>query len=333
MKEVATMKFLFKLGHILQAGRFPRAMLMAAALLAFCFVSSSHAGNSGAGQRPANLCTKTSNDLLDSCEAGAESDFSLAIANCDNLPTPQERRACQEQARQDKKAATELCQAQFEARQQICEELGRGPYNPVINPENFVNTIDNPYFPLKPGTIYIYEGQTEKGLEHVEVRVTNETKEIFGVTCVVVKDTGTVNGELAEDTIDWYAQDRDGNVWYFGENSLSYEDGLIVSLEGSWTAGVDGAKPGIIMKAHPAMGDLYRQEFAPGVAEDMAQVLSLHESVTVSAGSFTNCVMTKDFSPIEPDTIEHKLYAPGVGNVRIVDVETGNHLDLISKTP
>ena len=202
------MKFLSKLGQTVWAGRLSLGMLGAVLLLSFCLLVNSEArnsegGNSGAGQRPSNLCAKTSNDILESCTSGAESDYSLALANCDNLPTPQERRACQEQAREDMKSATELCQAQFEARQQICEELGRGPYNPVINPENFVNKVDNPYFPLKPGTTYICEGQTEKGLEHVEVRVTNETKEILGVTCVVVRDTVTVNGELAEDTIDW----------------------------------------------------------------------------------------------------------------------------------
>jgi hypothetical protein len=243
---------------------------------------------------------------------------------------------CRQQALQDRKSGFEDCRAQFAARQEICKTLGKDPYNPVIDPANFSTStvINNTYFPLTPGTTYIYEGTTEKGFEHDEVTVTSKTKNILGVECIVVKDTVTVDGVLAEDTIDWYAQDTTGNVWYFGENSLEYDkDGLIVSTEGSWTAGVDGAKPGIIMEANPQVNDLYRQEFALGVAEDMAEVIALNQSVTVTAGTYDNCVETKDFSPLEPDVAEHKFFAPGVGNVQVVDVTTGQHLDLISITP
>jgi len=158
------------------------------------------------------------------------------------------------------------------------------------------------------------------------VTVTNETKEIMGVTCVVVRDTVTVDGELVEDTFDWYAQDKYGNVWYFGEESKQYEDGDLVSLEGSWKAGVDGAQPGIIMEADPVVGDLYRQEFAPGEAEDMGEVLALGETVTVPAGTFTDCLKTKDFTPMEPEVVEHKYYAPGVGVVKEVMVEGGTDI-------
>jgi len=241
------------------------------------------------------------------------------------------------QALQDRKLGFEDCRAQFASRQEICKTLGRDPYNPIINPADFVTVIDNPYFPLSPGSIYVYDGITEKGNEHVEVTVTDETKVILGVTCVAVRDPVTVDGLLEEDTIDWYAQDVSGNVWYFGENSLSYEGGLIVSLEGSWTAGVDGAKPGIIMKANPQVGDLYRQEFALGTAEDMAQVIGLNQPTTTPIpnppGPFNDCLETKEFSPLEPDVNEHKFYAPGIGNVQTVDVTTGNHLDLTSFTP
>lgn len=294
-------------------------------LLAFCLVSIS-----STEVKASNLCKETSQDLKKSCKHNTESAYSLAKAKCDNLPTSEERKTCDQQAKADKKEGADLCKAQFDARQEVCKGLGQGPYNPVINPADFVATIDNPYFPLTPGTTYIYEGITEKGLEHVETTVTTDTKVILGVTCTVVRDTVTVDGVLEEDTFDWYAQDKSGNVWYFGENSLSYEGGLIVSLAGSWIAGVDGAKPGIIMEASPKVGDLYRQEFSAGVAEDMAEVLSLNESVTVPAGTYTNCIKTKDFSPIEPDAIEHKLYCPGVGNVKIIDVETGNHTDLLA---
>jgi hypothetical protein len=315
-----------RLGSTVLTGR-PTQVVLATTmmLLVFCLVSIS----SAAAKEP-NLCKEISQDLQKSCKASTSSAYSLAKAKCDNLPTSEERKTCDQQAKADKKARGEECKAQFDARQEVCNGLGQSPYNPIINPADFVATIDNPYFPLTPGTTYIYEGITERGLEHVETTVTTDTKVILGVTCNVVRDTVTVDGVLAEDTFDWYAQDKTGNVCYFGENSLSYEGGLIVSLAGSWIAGVDGAKPGIIMEASPKVGDLYRQEFSAGVAEDMAEVLSLNESVTVPAGSYTNCIKTKDLSPIEPDAIKHKLYCPGVGNVQIVDLETGNHTDLLA---
>ncbi|MFH0813067.1 MAG: hypothetical protein V2A69_09545, partial [Pseudomonadota bacterium] len=183
--------------------------------------------------------------------------------------------------------------------------------------------------PLTPGTTRIYEGQTEEGTEVIEVHVTDDIREILGVPCLVVRDTVTVDDELVEDTYDYFAQDKEGNVWYFGENSYTYEDGKIVSVDGSWIAGVDGAKPGIVMEAHPEVSDVYRQEFAPGEAEDLGEVLSLNESVTVPYGSFGSCLMTKDFSPIEPDVEEHKYYAPGVGVVLELNVETGERVELV----
>lgn len=207
------------------------------------------------------------------------------------------------------------------------------PYAPVIEPANFVEGVDNQYFPLTPGTTYIYEGETEDGTERIEVYVTHETKEILGVNCVVVRDTVSLDGELVEDTFDWYAQDKDGNVWYMGEDSKEYEDGEAVSTEGSWEAGVDGAMPGIIMEAKPLVGDSYRQEYYAGEAEDMGEVLSLTESATVPHGSFDNLLMTKDWTPLEPGIAEHKYYAPGVGVVLEVLVEGGSErVELVDVT-
>ena len=274
-------------------------------------------------------CKKTYQDTLKSCQFSVQDAYWLGIATCDNLPSS-EAKACKQQAKTDMKAGNEECKAQSDARKEICKDLGQGIYNPVINPSDFVSTIDNPLFPLTPGTTLIYEGVTEKGNEHVEVKVTHNTKVIFGVNCVEVRDTGTVNGVLEEDTLDWYAQDKDGNVWYFGENSVEYNtSGEIISLEGSWKAGVNGAKPGIIMKANTQVGDIYRQEFAPGSAEDMAEVIGLNESVSVNSVTYNNCLKTQEFSPLEPDVFEHKFYAPGVGNIQTVDVESGQHLDLV----
>jgi hypothetical protein len=159
--------------------------------------------------------------------------------------------------------------------------------------------------------------------------VTSDTRTILGVTCVVVRDTVTANGKLIEDTLDWYAQDKQGNVWYFGENAKQYSGDLIIGIEGSWEADVNGAQPGIVMEADPVVGDIYRQEFAPGEAEDMAEVLSLTESVTVPFDSYTNCLMTLEFSALEPDVSENKFYVKGVGFIKSIDVGTNFSSELV----
>lgn len=198
------------------------------------------------------------------------------------------------------------------------------PYNPVIDPASFVNKIDNPFFPLRPGTTFIYNGQKDNGAEINHAFVSHETKDLLGVTCVEVKDSVWVNNELIEDTFDWHAQDKDGNVWYFGEASRDYENGNLVSTEGSWEAGVEGAQPGIILEAHPKSGDSYRQDFLKGVAEDEAEVLGTNESLTVPFGSFVNCLKTRESTQLEPDFAENKYYAAGVGNLLTVMVKGGN---------
>ena len=161
----------------------------------------------------------------------------------------------------------------------------------------------------------VYRERGAGGSGREVVRVTHRTKTIQGVETVVVRDRAYIGGELAEDTRDWYAQDRQGNVWYFGENTKEYENGKVVSTEGSWEAGADGAQAGIVMEAHPKVGDTYSQEDAPGVAEDMATVLSLDASRTVPYGTFDNLLKTRDFSPLEPSVVERKFYAAGIGSV------------------
>lgn len=275
------------------------------------------------------VCDSTAQAMRESCRFGARADHMLAVASCRNISDDDERHACLDQAVQDLHDALQECEDQYHARRDVCDELGGGAYDPAIDPRNFVRDVDNPYFPLVPGTTLVYEGQTSKGLEHDEVHVLPDTRVILGVTCTTVHDASTVAGDLAEETLDYYAQDVDGNVWYFGENTHTVENGLIVSLEGSWLAGADGAKPGIIMKAHPELGQLYRQEFALGTGEDVARLVARHQTITVRYGTFTDCWKTEDFSAIEPDVVENKFFAPGIGSVMEIDLSTGEILELV----
>jgi hypothetical protein len=192
-------------------------------------------------------------------------------------------------------------------------------------PAGFTTKIDNPYLPMKPGSRWVYrETHTDGSRQKVVVTVTEETKLIAnGVTARVVRDTVTEKGALVEDTFDWYAQDRRGNVWYLGEDTKDYENGEVVSTDGSWEAGVDGATAGIAMPARPRPGMRYRQELYRGHAEDKARVLSLDDQAEVPAGHYRNVLMTKDFSPLEPKVLEYKLYARGVGMVLSVGVSGG----------
>jgi hypothetical protein len=189
------------------------------------------------------------------------------------------------------------------------------PYEPTIDPSNFVEGVDNPYYPMVPGTVWVYEGMSEEGLERIEFRVLDETRTVMGVECVVVRDTVSIDGEVIEDTYDWFAQDVDGNVWYFGEDSKEIERGQVVSTAGSWEAGVDGALPGIIMLAEPYVGLTYRQEFYEGEAEDMATVLDLDGTVTVSGTTYDDVLILKAFTPLDPDAIEYNFVVPGIGIV------------------
>ncbi len=208
------------------------------------------------------------------------------------------------------------------------------PYAPEIDPARFSTAIDNRYLPFVPGTVFTYQGTTGGEDQRNVVTVTDDTRTVMGVACVVVRDQVFTGDTLTEDTFDWYAQDADGNVWYFGEDSKAYEDGE-VDTSGSWEAGVDGAMPGIVMEASPAVGDRYRQEYYVGEAEDMAEVLTIGESATVPFGHFSEVLVTREWTPLEPDIIEHKFYAPGVGMVlsesvqgeeerfELVDLQTG----------
>jgi len=216
------------------------------------------------------------------------------------------------------------------------------PTPPKVDADNFNRpggdsgaNVANPYFPLTPGKTYVYRGKEDDHPTEDRFAVTDKTKSftIGGGTIKAreVHDQVFTNNKLTEDTFDWFAQDDDGTVWYFGEDTKELEDGQVVSTEGSWEAGVKGANAGIFMEANPKVGDKYKQEDAKGVAEDCAEILSTTASVKVPYGSFNDAVQTKEFSLLEPGVEDNKWYAKGIGEVREETVKGGNDfLELVS---
>ncbi len=205
-------------------------------------------------------------------------------------------------------------------------DLPQGSEQVELNPADFTTEIDNPYLPMVPGTRWTYREVGPDGeVMEVVVIVTNTTRQIAnGVTARVVRDTVTLDGEIIEDTFDWYAQDQAGNVWYFGEDTAEFGSGEITSTAGSFEAGVDGALPGIIMPGNPTPGMKYRQEYYAGEAEDNGEVLSTNEMADVPFGHFEEMLLTKDTITLEPEVLQYKLYARGVGVVLVLDVSGGS---------
>jgi hypothetical protein len=201
---------------------------------------------------------------------------------------------------------------------------GSEPVN--LDPADFTTKIDNPYWPMKPGSRWVYrETDSEGARQRVVVTATRRTKLIAnGVTARVVHDVVIANGKPVEVTDDWYAQDRAGNIWYLGEDTTEYENGKPVSKKGSFEAGVDGAQPGVIMPAHPRVGTRYRQEYYKGHAEDRARIMSRRERAEVPFGFFKRALMTREENPLEPRVLEYKFYARGVGPVLGVAVSGGS---------
>ena len=190
------------------------------------------------------------------------------------------------------------------------------------DPADFTTEIDNPWWPMTPGSRWVYrETDTEGANQKVVVTVTNRTKKIAnGVEARVVHDVVTEDGEFVEVTDDWYAQDQDGNIWYLGEDTTEYENGKPVSKSGSFEAGVDGAEAGIIMPAQPEPGMTYRQEYYKGEAEDEAAIVSLDQQAEVPSGHYQPVLMTNDTNPLEPKVNEFKFFARGVGPVLAIGV-------------
>jgi hypothetical protein len=212
-------------------------------------------------------------------------------------------------------------------------DLPRGSEPVKLAPSDFTTRIDNPYWPLTPGNRWVYRETGDGGAQRVEVTVTDEIKEIAGVPSRVVHDVVTRDGELIEDTRDWYAQDKAGNVWYMGEDTKEYENGKVATTEGSWEHGVDGAQAGIMMPADPEIGLRYRQEFYADEAEDNGEVLALDERISVTAGRFDRVLKTKDTNPLGGGSFEHKFYAPRVGLVKVVHPGGGGREELLSFKP
>jgi hypothetical protein len=186
----------------------------------------------------------------------------------------------------------------------------------------FSTHIDNPFWPMKPGTRLTYrESAPGATPQRIVVTVTHRTRRVAsGVTVRVVHDRATKHGQLVEDTFDYYAQDGKGNVWYMGEDTTEFEHGKPVSKAGSWEAGVDGAEAGIVMLAHPHVGRRYREENYPGHALDGAKVMSRSEQAQVPYGHFRHLLFTKNFNPLEPRSLEYKFYARGIGPVLEVGI-------------
>jgi hypothetical protein len=192
-----------------------------------------------------------------------------------------------------------------------------GNYAPTIDPADFSDVVDNPFMPLAPGSRWVYEEHSSDGeVTDVVVEVLDERRTVMGVSTIVVHDVASVGGEVVEDTYDWFAQDSAGNVWYFGEDTTSFDPDGTSSSEGAWEAGVGGAFPGIVMPAEPAVtGTGYRQEYLAGTAEDMGEVIAVSGSASTPFDDFDDVIMTRDWTPLEPDVVEEKTYARGVGVV------------------
>ena len=204
------------------------------------------------------------------------------------------------------------------------------PYRPVIVPADFTHVVRHAYFPLVPGTTAVFSEQYGREKRQNKITVTRETKTVMGVKCVVVQDTVTLDGVMKEDARTYFAQDKHGAVWFFGEAAKEYLSFGRVSTVGSWEAGIHGAQPGIVMPARPTVGERFRQEYLANVAEDIGQIAALGEAMTVPFGAFTGCVRTREWSMLDSGT-SRKWYAKGVGLIR-ADSTDGEISTLISVT-
>jgi hypothetical protein len=316
-----------------------------------CLALALVAAPADAEHRRRNACRDTARALLDACGHDVRDDRSSATGICLNTTDGDGREECLDEARDESKENRRLCREQYEARRDFCEELDEDRYDPEVDPADyeadFANPSNpNPHYPIATGNVWEYAG----GDETIRVEVRDETKLIEGVTCVVVNDVVEQDGEVVEDTDDWIALRLDGGVDYFGEIAKNFEgfegddpeQPELVDIDGSFKAGRDGAKKGTLFLASPAEGDVYREEWALGDAEDGARILSvdygfgsdpeLDEHVPADLANHlcsNDCVVTENFTPLEPDALERKYYAPGIGLFLEVDPESGDTVELV----
>lgn len=305
--------------------RFDIEPLLGVALALLLTLAAGPAAAKGGGSG----CKKAASSAQKACKLDVMAEAKLGEGVCYEGTEGAELKACQGETRDEAREAKGECGDVREARLDVCDLLEEDIYAPELDPASFVAVIDNAYAPFPVGAHWVYEGMTDAGLEHIEVDVLAETRTIEGIVATVIQDRVFVDGEIVEDTIDWIAQDAEGNVWYLGEVAQNFENGKLADLEGSWEHGEGDAVAGFWMIANPTLGDAYRQEMLLGEAEDIEEVIGTGEAVDVPAGSFTDCVRTRDYTPLEADVIENKLHCPGVGFVKEVKLDTGETLELI----
>lgn len=291
---------------------------------------------SATGAVAAEYCTPTAKAQLTACRGEVVDDYYTATAICLNESNSGDRSKCNKEATAARDEQTQLCDDQYAARKAICARVGEGRYDPDFDEANFVSDfahpgISNPYLPLAIGNTWDYASQTET--DHIEVL--SDTKLIDDVTCLVVRDQVSEDGHLKEDTDDWFALDRrNADIWYCGEEVKDYEifagdqpqNLELVAIDGSFKVDRDGAKAGIFVPAAPVRGQFFRQEYSLGNAEDVVDVLETHyvygtrpeldELVPKALANHlcgAGCVVTRESTPIEPDSFERKYYAPGIG--------------------
>lgn len=291
----------------------------------------------------AGTCSRTAFNAFIACHFEVEDDFWEAKGICRNESDPVERAECFDEAREERADARQECGEQLAARLELCDALGEAPYDPPFDPADFETDFDNltnpnPYLPLAVGNLWVYAEDEAT----VTVEVLDKTKLIEGVTCIVVNDFEEEDGEVTESTDDWFAHAIAGDIHYCGEISQGFEffdgddpeEAELVDIEGSWKAGRDGAKSGLLIPFAPQVGDVFRTEWALGDAEDAAEVLSVdygfgndpeldfmvpQELAELLCND--DCLVAKDIDSLEPDAEERKYYAPGVGLFLTVDLE------------
>ncbi len=301
-------------------------------------------------------CAASAQSLFLACGFDLREGYLNALAVCSDTSDQDKANACVIKAKHEMAENGEECDAVFEARRTVCSKLNNAahevPFGENFAP-NFVDpleigvTVDpNPWFPLVQGNVWVYEasGVDDEGEaveETIKVTVTSAVKLIEGIRCLVVNDIVTEDGDLIEDTEDWYAQDKDGNVWYCGEIAKNYEkfegddpdDAELVDLDGSWKSGRDEAKAGMLLPFAPAVGQIIRQEVLFTDAEDVIEIESLTGSESAPAASCSaNCLVTLDYSPLEPGVFENKYYARGIGMIVETKHDSDERVELVEFT-